>query len=423
MAPLIRRPVLVLALVAVGVAATSVVPVGADSDIDDLRGQREENRRDAAEVAAQIDALNAEDRDLVEALEALDAHIALQEGKVAAAERRIAVAERQADDARAEAAALGTHMEAIRERLRARAVDVYVAPRRDALDQLNSGDLLQTALRQSFLSEVVGDEYELVDQLRTAQADQDAAQRVADAAAADARAEQAELDVRLDELADARAEAEELRAEVQFRIADWEAVNAEIAAADAEIAAEIRRLEEALARQAAEEAAAARRAAEEAAAQEAAEADEAAEDGEAGGAELEITEPVAVGGFTVTHRPVPGPVTSSFGPRMHPIFGTTRPHNGIDFDGDTGDPIVAAASGNVLMAGWINGYGNTVVISHGNGFTTLYAHQDSIAVVAGDAVDGGQTIGFVGSTGWSTGPHLHWEIRVEGIAVDPALYI
>ncbi|NIR35351.1 MAG: M23 family metallopeptidase, partial [Actinobacteria bacterium] len=254
------------------------------------------------------------------------------------------------DDARAEAAALGTHMEAIRERLRARAVDVYVAPRRDALDQLNSGDLLQTALRQSFLSEVVGDEYELVDQLRTAQADQDAAQRVADAAAADARAEQAELDVRLDELADARAEAEELRAEVQFRIADWEAVNAEIAAADAEIAAEIRRLEEALARQAAEEAAAARRAAEEAAAQEAAEADEAAEDGEAGGAELEITEPVAVGGFTVTHRPVPGPVTSSFGPRMHPIFGTTRPHNGIDFDGDTGDPIVAAASGNVLMA-------------------------------------------------------------------------
>ena len=423
MAPLIRRPVLVLALVAVGVAATSVVPVGADSDIDDLRGQREENRRDAAEVAAQIDALNAEDRDLVEALEALDAHIALQEGKVAAAERRIAVAERQADDARAEAAALGTHMEAIRERLRARAVDVYVAPRRDALDQLNSGDLLQTALRQSFLSEVVGDEYELVDQLRTAQADQDAAQRVADAAADDARAEQAELDVRLDELADARAEAEELRAEVQLRIADWEAVSAEIAAADAEIAAEIRRLEEALARQAAEEAAAARRAAEEAAAREATEADDAPVDGEAGGEELEITEPVAVDGFTVTHRPVPGPVTSSFGPRMHPIFGTTRPHNGIDFDGDTGDPIVAAASGNVLMAGWINGYGNTVVISHGNGFTTLYAHQDSIAVVAGDAVDGGQTIGFVGSTGWSTGPHLHWEIRVEGIAVDPALYI
>lgn len=415
----IRIPVLAVAL-----AAVIAVPhaVGADESIDDLRGQREENRRDAAEVAAQIDVLGAEDQALVDALADLDAHVALQEGKVAAAQRRIEVAERQAAEARDAADALGAQMDATRAELRRRAVDVYVAPRSDAVDRLNSDDLLVAALRQSFLQEVVGDEYELIDRLRTARAERDAAVRVADAAAAEAEAERAQLDARLDELAEARDEAAELRTEVQLRIAEWEAVGAEIEAADAAIAAEIRRFEEELARRAAEEAAAARRAAEEEAARQAAESAEVDADEATDPAE-EVAGPVEFGAFEVTHRPVSGVVTSSFGPRTHPIFGTTRPHHGIDFDGDTGDPILAAASGEVLMAEWVNGYGNTTVISHGNGFTTLYAHQSSISVVAGTIVEGGQTIGLVGATGWSTGPHLHWEIRVEGIAVDPALYL
>ena len=71
----------------------------------------------------------------------------------------------------------------------------------------------------------------------------------------------------------------------------------------------------------------------------------------------------------------------------------------------------------------MNGYGYTVVISHGNGFTTLYAHQSTIAVSSGESVAGGDVIGYVGSTGWSTGPHLHFEVRVDGVAVDPALYL
>ena len=104
---------------------------------------------------------------------------------------------------------------------------------------------------------------------------------------------------------------------------------------------------------------------------------------------------------------------------MHPIFGTTRTHNGIDLNGDTGDLILAANDGVVLSAGWRTGYGNAIVISHGGGYTTLYAHLYDIDVSTGQQVSGGDVIGLLGSTGWSTGPHLHFEVRLDGTALDP----
>jgi murein DD-endopeptidase MepM/ murein hydrolase activator NlpD len=98
-------------------------------------------------------------------------------------------------------------------------------------------------------------------------------------------------------------------------------------------------------------------------------------------------------------------------------------HYGIDFGAGAGSPIRAAAAGKVLSAGWIGGYGNTTIIDHGGGMATLYAHQSSFGVSAGQQVSAGQTIGAVGSTGNSTGPHLHFEVRVNGQAVDPAGYL
>lgn len=118
--------------------------------------------------------------------------------------------------------------------------------------------------------------------------------------------------------------------------------------------------------------------------------------------------------------PLQDPVVASpFGPRLHPIFGTIRMHNGVDLDAQAGRPIRAAADGEVAVAGWQNGYGFTVVIDHGNGLATLYAHQSSVVVAEGERVDMGDTIGLVGSTGWSTGPHLHWEVRVFGNPTQP----
>lgn len=128
------------------------------------------------------------------------------------------------------------------------------------------------------------------------------------------------------------------------------------------------------------------------------------------------------GGLSVT-RPVPGPIVSEFGPRMHPILGYVRMHQGIDMDGAMGDPIVAAAAGVVVWADLRGGYGNCVIIDHGNQFATLYAHQSQFAVEIGDTVTAGQTIGFVGSTGLSSGPHLHFEVRDLGIPIDPGPYL
>jgi murein DD-endopeptidase MepM/ murein hydrolase activator NlpD len=122
-------------------------------------------------------------------------------------------------------------------------------------------------------------------------------------------------------------------------------------------------------------------------------------------------------------RPVPGPVVSVFGPRLHPILGYVRLHMGVDMDGDLGDPIVAAADGVVAWADVRGGYGNCVIIDHGNQFATLYAHQSQFAVGIGDRVRAGQVIGFVGSTGLSSGPHLHFEVRDLGIPVDPEPYL
>ncbi len=416
----------------VAVVAAMVAGVGgatAQDDVGDLRDQREDNRRDAAEVAAQIDALSAEDEELAGALAAIDAHISLQEAKVETALVAIAAAETEAAQARARAAGIAEEISVVRTRLQERAVEAFVGPRSEALDGLDTGDLMKATIRRSLFDQVVGDEYELVDQLRTKVAQQDAEERTAVDLLDEVQRERDRLDERLAELEAARAEADELRDQVQGRISEWQAAGVELEEADRAIADEIRRLEAEAARLAAEEEARrlaeeeARRLAEEEEARRAEDATDDGDDSTDADTEDEGAAPALEGDLVITHRPVPGYVVSSFGDRVHPIFGTVRTHFGLDLDGDRGDPVVAAASGVVLTSGWMNGYGNTVIISHGGGFTTVYAHLNDVSIQKGDSVDGGGLIGWVGSTGWSTGPHLHFEVRVEGTAVDPRPYL
>ena len=115
--------------------------------------------------------------------------------------------------------------------------------------------------------------------------------------------------------------------------------------------------------------------------------------------------------------PCDGVVTSGFGMRWG------RMHEGIDIGCAYGAPNRAAAAGTVIYAGWMSGYGNLVVVDHGNGLSTAYAHASSLAVSVGQSVAQGQTVSYVGSTGHSTGPHLHFEVRVNGVAVDPLGYL
>jgi len=122
-------------------------------------------------------------------------------------------------------------------------------------------------------------------------------------------------------------------------------------------------------------------------------------------------------------RPVPGAISSGFGPRIHPIHGYSLMHNGVDMNAGSGQAIVSASSGTVIFAGAKGGYGNTTMVDHGGGMVTLYAHQSKLAVSTGHSVKRGQTIGYVGSTGVSSGPHLHFEVRINGNPVNPAKYL
>ena len=117
--------------------------------------------------------------------------------------------------------------------------------------------------------------------------------------------------------------------------------------------------------------------------------------------------------------PVDGRMTSGFGMRRHPILRFARMHSGIDFGARYGSPIVAAADGEVVGAGWAGGYGRQVQVRHTSGAVTTYSHMSGIAAAPGQPVRQGQVIGYVGSTGLATGPHLHFEVHVGGRAVNP----
>ena len=131
-----------------------------------------------------------------------------------------------------------------------------------------------------------------------------------------------------------------------------------------------------------------------------------------------------VGGSTGTMLwPAEGEITSPFGWRTHPIFGTQRLHTGIDIGADYGDTVRAADGGVVIHSDWMGGYGNAVIIDHGNGISTLYAHNSQLLVSEGQAVAKGQAISRVGSTGYSTGPHLHFEVRQNGSPVNPLNFL
>lgn len=114
--------------------------------------------------------------------------------------------------------------------------------------------------------------------------------------------------------------------------------------------------------------------------------------------------------------------TSFFGTRIHPIYGDVRHHNGIDISAVYGTNVLAADGGTVISSGWAGGYGNCIIIDHGNGNKTLYAHMSKLLVSTGQTVTHGQTIGLVGSTSNSTGPHLHFETYVNSNRIDPLQY-
>lgn len=393
-------------------------------DVTGLRDERASLAEETAFAAAAIDVLNADDQAVAESLAILDGFIAGQEAAIVQTDAEIAAASADAATARADAERLAAEIVEIGERLRQSVIDVFIQPRGDVVNQLATDDLGKTAVRRYLLDQVVGSELEIGDALRTAESELEAARVRALDRAAEAEAQRELKSQQLAALEEWRGQAEILRADVQRRIAEWEQQSADIEASDSELATEIRQIqgeidqleeqarrrEEELRRREAEEAERQRREAEEAARRRAEE-------------ELRAAGRSDPSAFQLVVWPGDGKVTSGFGIRVHPIFGRTRQHNGIDIDGDRGDRVKAARSGEVIVSGWKNGFGNTVVLYHGDGFSTLYAHLSAISVRTDDSVASGDKIGEVGSTGWSTGSHLHFEVRVDGIAINPMPFL
>jgi murein DD-endopeptidase MepM/ murein hydrolase activator NlpD len=376
--------------VAVGVLVAVMLlagPAGAVKETDsirDARDKREAAKGLAAEAAEALVLVEAADDEVSDALHALDDAVALQEAKILAARQAIEAAEAEATLRWVQAGEITTEVAELRRRIQELAVDVYIGRIRPG-SLLESADLTAGVRRAAILDAVTGDRGDLVDRLRAMESDLEDVALSADDAIADAQARQRELESSIRVLDRRIAAKEDVKGELQERITAYEGEIRDFERQEYLMAILIDNLIAEELRKSA--------------------ADLTKESGQ---------------GFIM---PIEGRLTSPFGLRKHPIFGMVRQHNGVDFGCVRGQPIWAAKAGKVIFAGLKSGYGNVVLIEHEGPVITLYAHQQELLVSAGHRIEKGEVLGRCGSTGWSTGPHLHFEVRTGGEAKDPMIVL
>lgn len=305
---------------------------------------------------------------------------------------------------------------------RVRIRDIYMHGQLSYLDVvLGAKDFNDFANRVDLLRRVIAADMDLITAIRQ---QRDEIQQVQQ----ELESQRQKQSVLKENAAQKKAEIEQHKKEQQAILYKAETDKATAEEAYRELEASSQSIGEMLRQRAAARAAAAAAAEAEAAAQQQAAASSQADTGDAGTSDDSgSTEPdysyQPVSGSGAFIWPVNGVITSPYGYRTHPIFGTTIYHSGIDIGVDYGTPVHAADSGVVVEAGWISGYGYAVVIDHGNGLSTLYGHNESLNVSSGQSVSQGQVIAYAGSTGNSTGPHVHFEVRSNGDPVDPSAYL
>ena len=375
--------------------ASALVAQDDNEVIEEAKEQRELKRQEQLAAEAEIALLQAEDLEVVAALEAATSLVNLQEAKAQAAEQRLQAALDTKIQAQEDFLAIASQIEEIEQRALTYAVESYIGMSdRRTEAWFEAEDATIAAHKIALLDLISSNTNDILDQLKLIQEERSYLLTKAAVAQEEADVIREELEqVRL-ELDAQKAAREEIKEELDVRRAHWDSVLSTAVEEQQEITNYIAAEEERIAR----------------------ELEEARRRAELEARLGQITE----AGWVL---PSPGTITSLFGPRLHPILGYVRMHNGVDFNCWTGDPIRAATDGIVITAEYYGGYGYTIIIQHANSISTLYAHLSGFNSQVNDYVVAGEQVGVCGTTGLSTGPHLHFEVRQSGVPVNPAPYL
>ncbi|MBC8195399.1 MAG: peptidoglycan DD-metalloendopeptidase family protein [Acidimicrobiia bacterium] len=375
------------ALTAMVVLVAVMAPTGASGEtesIRDARDRREAARDRAADAAEVLELIEAEDAEIAGALGALDDAVALQQAKIASARQAIEAAEAEATLRWVEVEQVGVEIREVRARVEKLAVDVYISGLRPGI-LLESNDLSAGIRKSAILDVVTGNRSDLLERLRSLESTMENIAQAADAAIFDAELQQRELESSMLVLDRRISSQEEVQTELQGRIQEHEQAVKQFEREQYQMAVLIDNLIAEELRKSAPD----------------------------------LTKESGAGFI----MPIEGKIGSGFGLRVHPIFGTSRQHNGVDISCVRNQPIWAAKAGEVIFAGWKNGYGNVVLMEHEGPVVTVYAHQEELLVSKGHILKTGDVLGRCGSTGWSTGPHLHFEVRTGGEPKDPMIVL
>ena len=423
--------VVLAALLLIGIVAMAIPAIRANAvtqaEIDALEAQREEIKSQQADIQDQIGILNAEMASVRERKAALDLQNDLNRQDIELIDEQIALYDRMIEDKALEVEEAIATEEAQFTRYKARV---------RAMEETNTSSYISIVLQATSLTDFLGRLNDVEDIVRNDQnvrADYIAARERAQQVQAEYEAIQAqqmekraELEVEKERLENQIIQAQDLIAQLEEDLEAYEEAYDEKEQAKADIQSQIdEKVAELQKQKEAEEAA--RRAYEESLRQQQLRQQQQQQQQRQQQQQQQqqqttnTTPPAGAGSYVWPASSTY--ITSRQGYRVHPIFGTTKYHSGADVGAGAGTPILAAAGGTVQISEYSDSYGYYCVIYHSSGLTSLYAHMNSMpAVSVGDTVSAGQTIGYVGSTGWATGPHLHFEIRVNGACVDPLAY-
>lgn len=393
---------MVVGLLAAFVPAGLGVPAKAvtQTEIDNLKAQQDAIKAQQQQQAQTIASLRNEQADVMAQKEALDQQCALLMQEITNVEAQIELYNNLVAEKQVELDAAVAKEEEQADLFRTRVREIEENGRMSYLFLLlESKDVSDLLSRMDTVGEIIAYDKRLEEALIAARQQVEAAKAALEQTLAEQEAKKAELETQKAALEAQVAEAEQLIKNLE---ADIDAYNALYAQAEAQKQQLQNQINQKVAELAAQEAAA-RQAA------------------QANNQTYNAAQAVGASGSMMWPAVGHG-ISSPFGYRIHPISGVRKFHAGVDINVGYGTPVMAADGGTVILAGWNGGYGNCIVINHGNGLTTLYGHMSSLAVSVGQSVSKGQTIGYVGSTGASTGPHLHWEVAVNGQVVNPLNY-